>query len=90
MTTPSHQQRWESDFISHTHESLQAVLEEAKRSANAYGTQGWEIVNSSVQRTQVAHRFKDYDKVGEHYYECSIVCTLKRPLPPASSGDGRP
>lgn len=75
-------QRWESTFISHTHESWQTVLEEANRLTGSYGEQGWEIVGSSVQRTQVAHRFKEYDRGGDHYFEWSIVCTLKRPLPP--------
>ncbi len=74
--------RWESTFISHTNESLHAVLEEANRLTNAYGELGWEIVGSSVQRTQVTHHFKDYDEVGDHYYEWSIVCTLKRLLAP--------
>jgi hypothetical protein len=83
MTTPPPvpPQRWESTFISHANESLQAVLEEARQAANTLGTQGWEIVGSSVQRTQVAHRFKDYDKGGERLLEWSIVCTLKRPVP---------
>lgn len=80
--TPAHQQRWETTFISHTHESLQSVLEEANRAANTYGAQGWEIVNSSVQRTQVSHHFKSYDKGGDNFFEWSIVSTLKRPLPP--------
>ncbi|OBB82462.1 hypothetical protein A5760_12670 [Mycobacterium colombiense] len=75
-------QRWESTFISHTHELLEAVLDEANRMTTTYGEQGWEIVGSSVQRTQVAHRFKEYDRGGDHYFEWSIVCTLKRPLPP--------
>jgi hypothetical protein len=75
-------QRWETTFIYYTNESLQAVIDEASRLTNAHGKQGWEIVNSSVQRTQVAHRFKGYDKNGCLYFEWSIVCTLKRPLPP--------
>lgn len=75
-------QRWESLFISHTDESLQAVIEEATRLTNAYGERGWEIVGSSVQRVQVSHGFKDYDKGGDHYFEWSIVSTLKRPLQP--------
>ncbi|WP_196770965.1 hypothetical protein [Mycobacterium colombiense] len=58
-------QRRESTFISHTHESLEAVLDEANRLTTTYGEQGWEIVGSSVQRTQVAHRFKEYDWGGE-------------------------
>jgi hypothetical protein len=77
-----HPQRWETNFVSYTNEVLQAVLEEATRATKAYGEQGWEIVGSSVQRTQVARHFKDYDKGGDHYFEWSIVCTLKRPLPP--------
>jgi hypothetical protein len=75
-------QRWATKFVTHKDESLQAVLDEASRLTNAYGDQGWEIVGSSVQRTQVARHFKDYDKGGDHYFEWSIVCTLKRPLPP--------
>ncbi|MBW0018754.1 MAG: hypothetical protein JO236_14585 [Mycobacterium sp.] len=77
-----HPQRWETTFIAQTDEALQAALDEANRLTKAYGEQGWEIVGSSVQRTQVARHFKDYDRVGDHYYEWSIVCTLKRPLPP--------
>lgn len=68
--------------MSCTNASLEAVLDEATRMTKAYGEQGWEIVGSSVQRTQVAHRFKDYDKEGDHYFEWSIVCTLKRPVAP--------
>jgi len=75
-------QRWETTFISYTNESLQAVIDEASRLTNAYGEQGWEIVGSSVQRTQVAHGFAGYDKNGDLLFEWSIVCTLKRPLPP--------
>lgn len=75
-------QQWESTFVSYTNESLEAVLDEASRLTKAYGERGCEIVGSSVQRTQVAHRFKDYDKVGDHYFEWSIVCTLKRPVGP--------
>jgi hypothetical protein len=75
-------QRWESNFIYYTHESLQAVIDEAARLATAYGEQGWEIVNSTVQRAQVTHGFKGYDRDGELYFEWSIVCTLKRPLAP--------
>ncbi|OBI86025.1 hypothetical protein [Mycobacterium sp. 1245805.9] len=75
-------QRWESSFIYRTNESLQAVVEEVAELSKTYGEQGWEIVNSSVQRTQVAHRFKGYDKDGELYFEWSMVCTLKRPLRP--------
>ncbi len=75
-------QRWQTKFVTHKDESLQAVLDEASRLTNAYGEQGWEIVGSSVQRTQVARHFKDYDTEGDHYFEWSIVCTLKRPLSP--------
>jgi hypothetical protein len=75
-------QQWETNFFSYTNESLQAVIDEASRVTKVYGQQGWEIVNSSVQRVQVTHRFKDFDKSGDHYFEWSIVCTLKRPLAP--------
>jgi hypothetical protein len=81
-----HPQRWETIFVTHTDETLQAVLDEASRLTKAYGEQGWEIVGSSMQRTQVAHHFKGYDKGGGLYFEWSIVCTLKRPLPPGSLG----
>jgi hypothetical protein len=74
--------RWETNFVYYTNESLQAVIDEATRMTKAYGEQGWEIVNSAVQRTQVARHFKDYDQGGGHYFEWSIVCTLKRPLAP--------
>jgi hypothetical protein len=33
-------------------------------------------------RTQVAHRFKNYDKGDDRYFKSSIVCTLKRPVTP--------
>jgi hypothetical protein len=55
---------------------------EASRQTQAYGQEGWEIVGSSVQRVQVAHHFRDYDKGGDLLFEWSIVSTLKRPLPP--------
>jgi hypothetical protein len=77
-------QRWESLFISHTDESLDSVVAELTRMTNAYGEQGWEIVGSSMQRTQVSHNFKDYDKGGDHYFEWSVVCTLKRPVRPGT------
>jgi hypothetical protein len=75
-------QRWETTFIYETHESLQTVIDEASRLTNAYGAEGWEIVNSAVQRTPVVHHFKEYDQVGDRLFEWAIVCTLKRPLPP--------
>jgi hypothetical protein len=75
-------QRWETTFTYCTNESLQAVIEEARRQTQAHGQQGWEIVGSSVQRVQVSHHFKEYDKGGELYFEWSIVSTMKRPLPP--------
>lgn len=75
-------QRWETTFIHYTNESLEAVIDEMSRQMKGYGDQGWEIVNSGVQRVQVARHFKDYDNVGDHYFEWSIVCTLKRPLLP--------
>jgi hypothetical protein len=74
--------RWETTFTYCTHEPLRALIEEASRQIQVYGQQGWEIVGSSVQRVQVAHHFKDYDKGGDLLFEWSIVCTMKRPLPP--------
>jgi hypothetical protein len=76
-------QRWETTFISVTNESLQVVIDEANRHTNTHGAEGWEVVNSSVQRVQVSHHFAGYDKGGEFYFEWSIVCTMKRPLGPA-------
>ena len=76
-------QRWENTFIYNTNESLPALLDELSVLAKTYGEQGWEIVNSSVQRTQVAHHFKGYDKEGDLYFDWSIVCSMKRPLRPA-------
>ena len=76
-------QRWETTFISVTNASLQVVIDEANRHTNTHGAEGWEVVNSSVQRVQVSHHFAGYDKGGEFYFEWSIVCTMKRPLPPA-------
>lgn len=75
-------QRWETTFIYETNESLQTVIDEATRLANAHGQEGWEIVNSAIQRTQVVHHFKEYDQAGDHLFEWSIVCTMKRPVPP--------
>jgi len=75
--------RWETTFVHVTNESLQVVTDEATKLSNTYGEQGWEIVGSSVQRVQVSHHFAGYDKGGEFYFEWSIVCTMKRPLPPA-------
>lgn len=75
-------QRWEHKFVYYTNESLDAVLEEATRQLNLYGEQGWECVSGPVQRTQVAHHFRGYDKGGDWYFEWSIVCTLKRPVRP--------
>jgi hypothetical protein len=79
-------QRWETSFVHYTNESLEAVIDEAGRQTKFYGEQGWEIVGSSVQRVQVTHHFKGYDKGGELYFEWSIVCTLKRPLAPGNAG----
>jgi hypothetical protein len=75
-------QRWETTFVYYTNESLEAVIDEASRLTKEYGEQGWEIVGSSVQRAQVTHGFAGYDKGGELYFEWSVVCTMKRPLPP--------
>jgi hypothetical protein len=75
-------QRWENTFVYNKNESLEALLDEVSGLVKAYGEQGWEIVNSSVQRTQVAHHFKGYDKGGELFFEWSIVCSMKRPLGP--------
>ena len=68
-------QRWENTFIYHTNESLKALIDDVSTLTKTYGEQGWEIVNSSVQRVQVTRRFKDFDKSGDHYFEWSIVCT---------------
>jgi hypothetical protein len=76
-------QRWETTFIHETHENLQDVIDEVSRQANAYGDEGWEVVNSAVQRTQVVHHFKEYDQLGDRLFEWAVVCTLKRPRPPA-------
>jgi hypothetical protein len=75
-------QRWETTFVQVRNADLQVLTDEATQLSNTYGEQGWEIVSSSVQRVQVAHHFAGYDKGGEFYFEWSIVCTLKRPLPP--------
>jgi hypothetical protein len=71
-----HPQRWE------TNESLQTVIDEVTRLTNAHGAEGWEIVNTAVQRTQVVHHFKEYDQLGDRLFEWGVVCTMKRPLPP--------
>jgi hypothetical protein len=75
-------QRWENTFIYNRNESLEALIEEVSSLTTTYGDQGWELVGSSVQRTQVTHHFKGYDKGGELYFEWSIVCSMKRPLRP--------
>ncbi len=75
-------QRWENHFIYNTNESLEALLAEVSGLTKTYGEQGWELVGSSVQRAQVSHNFKGYDRDGELFFEWSIVCSLKRPLPP--------
>jgi hypothetical protein len=75
-------QKWENTFIYQTNESLEELIDEVSRLTKSHGEQGWEIVSSSVQRSQVTHRFSGYDKAGELLYEWSIVCTMKRPLPP--------
>jgi hypothetical protein len=75
-------QRWETAFIYETHESLQEVIAKVSQLTNARGAEGWEIVNSAVQRTQVVHHFKEYDQVGDRLFEWGVVCTMKRPRPP--------
>ena len=77
-----HPQLWESAFIYHTNESLQAVVDEISRQTKALGEEGWEVMSSSAERTQVSHHFRDYDKVGDLLFEWTVVCALKRPLPP--------
>jgi hypothetical protein len=77
-----HPQKWENIFIYETNESLTDLIAEVSRLTKAHGEEGWEIVGSSVQRTQVTHRFSGFDKAGELLFEWSIVCSLKRPLPP--------
>jgi len=75
-------QRWETAFIYETHESLQEVIAKVSQLTNARGAEGWEIVNSAVQRTQVVHHFKEYDQVGDRLFEWGVVCTMKSQLPP--------
>lgn len=75
-------QRWETKFVHYTNDSLDALIAEATPQLNAYGEQGWEVVASPVQRTQVTHHFSGYDRGGELRFEWSIVCTLKRPIHP--------
>jgi hypothetical protein len=75
-------QRWENIFIYEKNESLEVLIDEVSRLTKGHGEQGWELVGSSVQRTQVAHHFKGYDSGGELFFEWSIVCSLKRPLRP--------
>jgi len=76
-------QRWENHFIYNTNESLEELITEVSALTKAHGEHGWELVNSTVQRVQVTHGFKGYDKGGELYFEWSIVCSMKRPLRPA-------
>jgi hypothetical protein len=79
----SYPQQWENIFIYNTDESLEDLIEEVSLLTKEYGEQGWEIVSSSVQRTQVAHHFQGYDKTGDLLFEWSMVCSLKRPMRPA-------
>ena len=74
--------RWETTFIYRTHEDLQSVIDEVSDLTKALGGEGWEIVGSSMERVQVAHHFRDYDKLGDLIFEWTVVCTLKRPLAP--------
>lgn len=53
------------------------MIDEASRQTKAYRERGWEILNSSVQRTKVTHHFKGYDKGGELYFEA----TMNAPTP---------
>lgn len=74
--------RWENRFIYNTNESLESLIAEVSELTKSYGEHGWELVGSSVQRAQVSHHFKGYDKYGDLFFEWSIVCSFKRPLPP--------
>jgi hypothetical protein len=78
----SYPQKWENTFIYQTNESLKDLIEEVSLLTKTHGEQGWELVSSSVQRTQVTHRFSGFDKAGELLFEWSIVCSMKRPLSP--------
>ncbi|HEY0227551.1 MAG TPA: hypothetical protein VGC05_14405 [Mycobacterium sp.] len=82
--------RWETKFFHCTDEALESVIDEASRQTKTFGEQGWEIVNSAVQRTQVTHHFSGFDKGGELRFEWSIVCTFKRPVHPGANGGGAP
>jgi sirohydrochlorin ferrochelatase len=53
-----HPQQWETTFTYQTNESLKTMIDETDRLTRSYGQDGWEIVNSTIQRTQVVHRFK--------------------------------
>ncbi len=79
----SYPTQWENIFIYNTDESLEDLIEEVSDLTREYGEQGWEIVSSSVQRTQIAHHFQGYDKAGDLLFEWSMVCSMKRPLRPA-------
>jgi hypothetical protein len=74
-------QRWETYFIYCTNESLQALVEEVAGMCQTYGGQGWEIVNSTIDRSHVSSRQDRWANATQWIFQYSIVCTLKRPLP---------
>jgi hypothetical protein len=46
-----------------------------------YGGQGWEIVNSALERSHVSTRHDRVSNSMRWNFQYSMVCTLKRPLP---------
>jgi hypothetical protein len=73
-------QRWEYTWIDHTNENLHALTESVGRVADRLGQQGWEMVSSSMERTEIAATAGNYKKVSKLTFEYSIVCFLKRPI----------
>ena len=74
-------QRWETYFIYCTNESPQALVEEVAGMCQTYGGQGWEIVNSTIDRSHISSRQDRWANTTQWVFQYSIVCTLKRPLP---------
>lgn len=74
-------QKWQTLSLYNTNENLKTLIDETDVLANQYGQQGWEVVSSSIERTQVA--FHTTGKGSQRWtFQYSIVYTLKRPVPP--------
>jgi hypothetical protein len=80
-------QRWETYFIYYTNETLKGLIDGVAPLVTSYGEQGWETVSTSIERTQVGQSrtpgvARSFTNQMDWYFEYSIVCTVKRPVPP--------